>query len=308
MLVLMEEGDTQVTIRSAECSLDNREWLAFRKLRDLALGGRKGVGTVTGTRSMRRTRFARVMAGMTVLLVVFALTAPPASAKKRHPRCAGKVVTIAGTHGTDVIEGTSGDDVIKGRSGGDVIHGNGGNDTICGDGGSDTIDTTNGDDWIFGGAGDDAIYTGLGSDVVNPGPGTDLVNGITYVDGPTVVFEDGFLPPTYGTLTSSPASINFGSVAVGGASAPVDVVVTNIDDVYAAVLDTDSSVSSIVVGQFSSSVGTCTSGAVLAPGGGSCTFSVWMTPTFAGSIKGTASLNDPTGPLWRLVLLSGTGV
>jgi TolB protein len=53
--------------------------------------------------------------------------------------CQGKVVTITGTAGNDVLTGTEGDDVIAGHGGDDVINGLDGADTICGGDGTDTV-------------------------------------------------------------------------------------------------------------------------------------------------------------------------
>ncbi|NOT56483.1 MAG: hypothetical protein HOP18_17940, partial [Deltaproteobacteria bacterium] len=54
------------------------------------------------------------------------LVAPP------PPLCAGRITTIVGTAGANVITGTSGADVIAGLGGDDVIYGMGGDDLICG--------------------------------------------------------------------------------------------------------------------------------------------------------------------------------
>jgi hypothetical protein len=53
--------------------------------------------------------------------------------------CLGRVATIHGRRGPDVIFGTPGDDVIRGLAGDDRIRGLGGDDTICGGSGADTV-------------------------------------------------------------------------------------------------------------------------------------------------------------------------
>jgi len=47
-------------------------------------------------------------------------------------KCAGRVATIVGTPGNDLLVGTNGPDVIAGLGGNDVIYGLGGNDILCG--------------------------------------------------------------------------------------------------------------------------------------------------------------------------------
>jgi len=72
-----------------------------------------------------------------------------------HPRffCNGKMATIVGTPGNDVLVGTSGDDVIVGLGGNDVIVGKWGNDTLCGNSGWDKISPGRGVDYVNGGRG-----------------------------------------------------------------------------------------------------------------------------------------------------------
>jgi len=82
--------------------------------------------------------------------------------------CDGKVATIIGTNGNDVITGTEFDDVIVGLGGEDVIRGMGGNDILCGGEGYDKI---------FGGLGDDIIFTSIGdSNAISGGEGNDVCN------------------------------------------------------------------------------------------------------------------------------------
>jgi Ca2+-binding RTX toxin-like protein len=123
--------------------------------------------------------------------------------------CQGKVVTITGTAGDDVLVGTDGDDVIAGQGGNDTISGLGGSDTICGGDGTDTVlyddhelpVTANlgggtGDDGsaedgplgdrdslgkdvenLTGGYGDDTLSGNARPNVVTGGPGDDTVVG-----------------------------------------------------------------------------------------------------------------------------------
>jgi Ca2+-binding RTX toxin-like protein len=80
--------------------------------------------------------------------------------------CFGRVATIVGTRGDDLLVGTTGDDVIVGLRGFDRIRGRGGDDRICGGGDSDVL---------RGGAGDDAIEGNAGSDSAHGGPGADRI-------------------------------------------------------------------------------------------------------------------------------------
>lgn len=98
-----------------------------------------------------------------------AVAAPDAGSKA--PRCHGKVATIVGTDGDDVLRGTPKRDVIWGGPGEDVILGGLGSDTICGGAGDDRIYGRRGNDLINGGAGTDRVYGGLGDDRLTGGPG-----------------------------------------------------------------------------------------------------------------------------------------
>ncbi len=81
--------------------------------------------------------------------------------------CQGRLATLDGTAGNDVLNGTSGDDVIAGGDGDDLIQGGGGDDLICGG---------DGDDTMLGGPGDDTLLAGSGSDTASYGGAT---NGVT---------------------------------------------------------------------------------------------------------------------------------
>jgi len=82
--------------------------------------------------------------------------------------CGGKVATIVGTSGDDVLHGTNGDDVIAALGGNDVIYGKGGDDRLCG---------SHGDDHIYGGAGSDKLYAFNGADHLQGGDGYDVLYG-----------------------------------------------------------------------------------------------------------------------------------
>jgi len=109
--------------------------------------------------------------------------------------CMGKVVTISGTPGPDILVGTTGDDVIDAMGGNDVITALGGDDTVCAGNGRDTVHGGEGNDTVSGGNGDDALYGddgndwlmgqgnndvlegGNGNDVLDDGKGNDTVRG-----------------------------------------------------------------------------------------------------------------------------------
>jgi RTX calcium-binding nonapeptide repeat (4 copies) len=100
--------------------------------------------------------------------------------------CAGRVATIVGTSGPDIIPGTKYPDVIVGLGGDDTITGNSGNDIICGGPGNDRIFGGNGNDTAYGNDGDDLIngdfgadrlYGGLGTDNLIGGPSGDICDG-----------------------------------------------------------------------------------------------------------------------------------
>jgi Ca2+-binding RTX toxin-like protein len=91
--------------------------------------------------------------------------APPENATTAaRPHCFGKVATIVGTKGADIISGTPGADVIAGGGGRDQIFGRGGADLIC--------DRNTESARLHGGSGDDRI---LGSGAMAGGPGDDLL-------------------------------------------------------------------------------------------------------------------------------------
>lgn len=110
------------------------------------------------------------------VLAILAVPATTALGQTSH-RCDGKVATIVGTSGPDVLVGTDDKDVIVGLGGDDRIIGGRGNDTICGGTGRDRIAGGAGKDTIFGGSGNDRLAGGSAADTVAGGPGNDRVGG-----------------------------------------------------------------------------------------------------------------------------------
>jgi len=89
--------------------------------------------------------------------------------------CAGRVPTIVGTPGDDVLDGGNGADVVMGLGGNDVVRGGNGNDVVCGGAGNDRVEGGNGTDVLLGGFGDDRLSGGNGTDTLIGGPGTDVL-------------------------------------------------------------------------------------------------------------------------------------
>ena len=113
--------------------------------------------------------------------------------------CQGRLATLDGTAGNDVLNGTSGDDVIAGGDGDDLIRGGGGDDLICGDDGDDTMLGGPGDDTLLGGSGSDAASYGGATKAVtvdlavgqSTGQGTDGLTSVENVIGSK--FDDEIL-------------------------------------------------------------------------------------------------------------------
>lgn len=91
--------------------------------------------------------------------------------------CNGRLATIVGTAGPDVITGTPGDDVIVGLAGDDRIVGGGGNDIVCGGPGHDMIDGGPGNDELRGQDGNDKIFGSAGDDYLDGATGNDDLRG-----------------------------------------------------------------------------------------------------------------------------------
>jgi Ca2+-binding RTX toxin-like protein len=100
--------------------------------------------------------------------------------------CAGRVATIVGTPGNDLLRGTAGPDVIVGFGGKDAIAAGGGDDVVCAGLGDDRVTGGAGTDRAFGGRGTDDLIGnagvvrlegGLGRDTCRGGPGQDTALG-----------------------------------------------------------------------------------------------------------------------------------
>jgi len=100
---------------------------------------------------------ARRAVSLFTALAVWAATMSPAGAQVTA-MCDGRVATIVGTSGNDVLEGTNGPDVFAALQGDDILWGFGGDDVMCGGVGDDLIVGGGGFDIIFGAQGDDEIY------------------------------------------------------------------------------------------------------------------------------------------------------
>jgi len=115
-------------------------------------------------------------------------------------RCAGRIATIVGTPGRDIIRGTRSKDVIVALGGNDAIDGFTKADVICGGPGRDDVDAGNngeggGSDLVLAGPGDDRVLLGpelgrafgeggndlllgsKGGDALYGGPGNDVLRG-----------------------------------------------------------------------------------------------------------------------------------
>ncbi len=130
--------------------------------------------------------------------------------------------------------------------------------------------------------------------------GADLRLNVTNASAPLIVqsITMSTTNPSGPALSASPASLSFGSHAVGSASAAQAVTVTNTGTATA-------SLSSVSAGAPFAETNTC--GSSLAAGA-SCTVSVTFTPTAGGAASGSLSVasSAPGSPL--TVALSGTGV
>src|SRR5439155_792918 len=120
----------------------------------------------------------------------------------------------------------------------------------------------------------------------------------SYGGGDSDAFVTKILFPT--TVTVSPASLNFSNQAVGIASPPQSVTVTNVG---AAPLG----ISSLTVsGTNSGDFALTGCGSAVAPNG-SCTVSVTFTPTATGTRSATLTITDNAAGSPQTVSLSGTG-
>ncbi len=126
----------------------------------------------------RRAGIHIAVLATTALFVGAGASAAPVRAAADPPTCGGKLATIVGTDGNDVLNATDGDDVIVGLDGTDRIYGGAGNDVICGGPGAPVLDDV--DQWfetLSGGPGDDILYGEDGPDIVDGDEGSDVVRG-----------------------------------------------------------------------------------------------------------------------------------
>ncbi len=159
-----------------------------------------------------------------------AAAAPSGEEEVEEARCHGRLATIVGTEGDDVLQGTPERDVIWGGGGNDTILGSLGNDLLCGGPGADLIhggrgnDIADGgagagdrvigdlgDDKLLGGSGDhDEVAGSLGIDTISGGPGNfDLVHGDYGYDR-----MDG--GPGHGDIASFATDVGAGRSGRGG--------------------------------------------------------------------------------------------
>jgi hypothetical protein len=93
--------------------------------------------------------------------------------------CKGKIATLVGTNGNDVLVGTAGEDVVVALGGNDRIKTGNANDTICAGGGKDRVRAGNsakgGFDRVFGEGGRDKLFGQGGRDRLKGGGGKDLI-------------------------------------------------------------------------------------------------------------------------------------
>jgi len=127
------------------------------------------------------------------------------------PRCAGRIATVIGGSGRDVLKGTERKDVIVALGGDDRIDSFAGADVVCAGSGKDVVDAGSngsggGSDLVLGGPGADRLALGpelgtlkgeggndlllgsKGGDSLYGGPGNDVLRG-----GPNPLFNSDFL-------------------------------------------------------------------------------------------------------------------
>jgi len=92
--------------------------------------------------------------------------------------CRGKIATILGTDGDDLLIGTDGDDVIVARGGDDSVWAGDGDDLVCLGEGDDFVNGGDGDDHIRAGDGDDFVMGHGGADTLWGGDGNDMISGL----------------------------------------------------------------------------------------------------------------------------------
>lgn len=91
--------------------------------------------------------------------------------------CRGRLATIVGTDGKDVITGTSGPDVIVALGGNDTVDGGSGDDVICAGPGADRVKGGRGNDALLGQGDNDRLEGDAGADLLFGGGGNDTLTG-----------------------------------------------------------------------------------------------------------------------------------
>jgi uncharacterized delta-60 repeat protein len=97
----------------------------------------------------------------------------PGTTATPRPGCAGRVATIVGTQGRNVLRGTRSADVIVAMGGDDVVRAASGDDVVCGGRGRDRLYGERGADRLFGQHGRDVLAGGRGHDLLAGGRGRD---------------------------------------------------------------------------------------------------------------------------------------
>jgi len=92
-------------------------------------------------------------------------------------RCAGRLATIVGTPGRDILKGTGRRDVIIGLGGRDTVRAAGGGDVVCAGLGADRVLAGAGRDRVRGGGGGDRLLGGAGGDFLFGERGRDVISG-----------------------------------------------------------------------------------------------------------------------------------
>ncbi len=134
----------------------------------------------SGTDQFQVTSFDELGFGTSSGLVTITVNeevTPPPPPPPPIVKCGGRVATIEGSPGRDVLRGTGKRDVIAGLGGNDLIRGLKGNDLICGGNGKDRLIGGNGKDRLIGGRGNDRLIGGRAADRLLGGPGRDRLLG-----------------------------------------------------------------------------------------------------------------------------------
>ena len=129
-----------------------------------------------------------------------------------------------------------------------------------------------------------------------------VIGGVTVVDNASVGTQ---VQDATGTgvldITLSPATISFGTVAIGSSSAVSVVTVTNN-------MSTAVPITSVVAsGDFISTAGGSPQCAGSVPANSTCTLGVEFSPTVTGAVSGALTVNYGAGSSPQVVGLSGTG-